>query len=341
MRITRKDVAEMAQVSTTTVTNVINRKKNVSEDVRQRVLKIITECNYRPNLVARSLITNKSHHVAVMLDDITDAHHGHIVDAFQREASKNGYFMSICIRAEKIEDELDAMVSRGIDGAFLMISPDKFHKDDAMKCVENVSNYMKIVTGFNCHRDTDRLSSIECDFGASVEKAVDYLISLGHKNIAFLSIFDSKYPYDERYPAFLKTMSARLGVERPAVVSGTSPYPGNCETGMLYTEKLLKNHPETTAILCANDMLAIGCQSYLLKNGYKIPGDISLISIGGTPVLEYNSPPITSMSVNHSEYGKQAFRMLMNSIETEVTCFSSMKIDLEVRSSTGAPKSAV
>lgn len=332
-RVTRKDVSRIAGVSTATVSNVLNGKSNVSEAVRKRVLQVIEELDYKPNLVARSLITNKTFQVAILLDDITDPHHSAIVDSFQREAAKAGYFVSVNIRDENLDKLFDSMISRGIEGVFLMISPNKYVSDvDTMESIMKLaSSGVKVVAGFSGFQNLGKFSVVQLDFGDAMEQAVLHLKSFGHREIGLLNIFPGDYPYDSRYQAFCDAMQRHLGVENPTIVHGQAPFPGHINTGELYTIRMLKQNPNITAIIGANDLLSIGCVSYLINNGYHVPLDISVITTGDVSLFRYFKPALTAFTINHREYGKSAFDMLLNSIENNSTHISSLKLKLTER----------
>ncbi|MHB1454406.1 MAG: LacI family DNA-binding transcriptional regulator [Saccharofermentanales bacterium] len=335
-RITRNDVARAAGVSTATVSNVLNQKPNVSEKKRGHVLRIIDELDYKPNLVARSLITNRTYHIVIVLDDITDPNHGAILQAFEKIATQEGYFLSICIRnTNKLSNMFKLLISRGIEGAFLMISPGKEEDHDAIPEIESlVESGIKVVTGFNCYYDLSRFSSIQFDFGEAIEQAVKHLVSLGHKDIGLLSIFPPDYEYDARYTAFIGAMKKYLDKDNPAVVFGQSPFPGHIDTGKQYTAQILAKHPELTAIIGTNDLLAVGAVSYLINNGYNVPEDVSVISIGDSFIVGSYKPSLTAMAMDYEGYGYEACKMLLNSIRNNSNHIASFKLRLVKRETT-------
>ena len=343
LRVTRKDVSLAAGVSTATVSNVLNNKGNVSDDVRRRVLEIIGQLDYKPNMIARSLITNKTYQVAIVLDDITDPHHSAIVDAFQREAAAAGYFVNVNIRDRNLRALFDSLISRGIEGTFLMVSPDKYPEEqDTMQNIEYLSTSgVKVVNGFSSPDSLGKFSSIQLDFGDAVKQAIQYLASLGHREIGLLSIFPADYPYDERHRVFIKVMREMMGCDNPSVIYGERPFPGHFDTGEQYTMRLLKQNPNMTAIIGTNDMTAIGCVSYLVNNGYRIPEDISVIAIGDVNITKYFRPALSAMAINHTEYGREAFRMLLRSIESSSTHISQLKLNLVERQTVGYCKQRV
>lgn len=339
-RITRNDVAREAGVSTATVSNVLNGKPNVSDKVRNRVLKLVDEMDYKPNLVARSLITNRTYNVVIVLDDITDPNHGAILQAFEKVATQSGYFVSICIRdTYKLSDLFKILISRGVEGAFLMISPGKTNEDNDISAIEQLANYgMKVVTGFNCYFDLSRFSSIQFDFGDAVDQAVKYLVSLGHKEIGLLNIFPPEYKFDDRYNAFIAAMKKYLDVDNPAVVYGQPPFPGHIDTGKRYAARILSDKPDLTAIIGTNDLLSVGAVSYIADTGHKVPEDISVISIGDSFVVNSYKPALTAMTMDYEGYGHEAFKIMLNSIKNDSNHVASYKLNLIERETTGVCK---
>lgn len=337
-RPTRSDVARLAGVSTTTVSNVINHKKNVGDTVKNRVLQAMEELNYRPNLIARSLITSRSKHLAVVIEDLADLHHSAIIDAFRLEAEQEGYFVSICVCGNNLATLFDSFISRGIDGVFAMISPSEQKNggiDATMELFRQLTeNNIKVLLGFNCREDLEHFSSLEADFGGAVGQAVDYLVSLGHRRIGLLNIFDQSYPFDSRYRRFVEAMQ-RHGVAEPAAVLGKPPYPGHIETGEAYAERLLEQYPDITAIIGTNDMISLGALSYLGRHGYRVPEDISVVSLGDVAMLQYFQPYLTAVSLNFADYGKTAFEIIRNSLESNSNYGVLHKMKLTVRDTTG------
>jgi HTH-type transcriptional repressor cytR len=335
MRVTRKDVARAAGVSTATVSNVINNKSNVSENVRNRVLEVIEQMDYRPNLIARSLITNRSYQVAVVLDDITDPHIAANLAAFQREANAAGYSVNIVVREPNIKKQFDDLISRNIEGVFLMISPGKFSQIPAEQDIASIDilyqSGVKILTGFEGFENPNKYSQILADFGGAVADSVAYLASKGHREIALLNIFPEDYPQDNRYRCFREAMNVHLHNDNPVVVFGKPPYPGHIDTGEQYTRIALGRCPSITAFIGVNDSLSLGCAFYLVNNGYRVPEDISIISIGDDGISRYFRPALTTMSLDHEAYGRAAFQMLLSAIESDTVHIATHKLHLVER----------
>ncbi|MBQ8753342.1 MAG: LacI family DNA-binding transcriptional regulator, partial [Clostridia bacterium] len=123
MKITRKDIARMAGVSTATVSYVINGSNRVGEETRERVQKIIEEYNYRPDLIARAMSTRSTMQIALLVNDLFNNFFAEIVTEFEKAAIQEGYCVNICTSDRNIASYLDSFVTRRIDGVFCMVGP--------------------------------------------------------------------------------------------------------------------------------------------------------------------------------------------------------------------------
>ena len=337
MRITRTDVAKMAGVSKTTVSNVVNNKKNVSEDVRSKIMSIINELNYKPNLIARSLITNNTNQLAFVIGDVLDPHFSAYIAAFENTAMKNGYFVNICIGNHNPRQLFDSFISRMIEGVLLMVSPTNFDLDliDGL-----VKDGVKVVATFSYDQNTSPkgYSILETDYDDAMKKIIKYLISFGHKDIALLSIFDEHFIYDTRLAAFKKYMTTYLNDSDPSIILGRNPYPAHIDTGKQMTNDLFSTGKKFTSIICGNDLLAIGCIEQLKVLGLRVPEDVSVVGTGDIMFSQYTTPPLTTMSMDIKKFGETAFDMLHNSIIAGQTSRKIVKLSIEERGSVAKAK---
>ena len=121
MSVTRKDVAKLANVSEATVSYVLNNKKHVTPEVKQRILDAAKELNYHPNLLARSMTTKKTKHIAMLVNNINNPHYSSILSGVQSVAEIEGYIVSLCSVDREPKDTIGKLISRGIDGIIIAL----------------------------------------------------------------------------------------------------------------------------------------------------------------------------------------------------------------------------
>ena len=314
MNATRTQVAKLAKVSTCTVSNVLNNTRPVSDDLRKRVMDAVEELSYHPNLIAKSLITKRSYQIAIVLDEIKDPHQSTILEILNNEARNQGYAVNIILRSKNFNEDVNQLISRRVDGAFLMVSPNRYGTAQAdLDGIRMLSQSgIHTVIGFEVPRvaESSDFCSVYLDLSCAIQMAVEHLKGLGHRHIGLVNFFPPDYIYDMRSPTFLHTMAELFGDDSPALSYGEPPYPGLIPDGMLYTKQLLSKRPETTAIIATNESMAVGCVSQIRRLGLRVPEDISVISVGNLPINEYYTPSITAVGFDLNRYGAEVFKQM-------------------------------
>lgn len=330
---TRRDVANLAGVSTATVSHVINGTKFVSEDLKIRVNQAIKELDYKPDLIARSLSKKNSNHVAMVINDITNPCLAEIFLGFEREAKKNGYIVSIIPVSNRMEDYFDDVVQRYLDGIFISTVEYGFTPEQ----IEDLSRRKTaIVTG---DIPVKGCSRVVCDYWQGYMKVIRHLKNLGHTKIAFLAGV-SESSYDARLEMFRQAMVENgLPVEEELIVAGCHPYETNMTAGMRAVQALFDKACPFTAVVALNDLMATGAILALRERGLSIPQDISVVGCDDSFFAEYAS--LTTIRTPKEEIGKMAFREILRSQKAmsdgEEHYVSSIKLPVEVilRETTG------
>lgn len=335
MKATRTDVARRAGVSVATVSNTLNHPNRVKSETADDVRRAMAELDYRPNMVARSLITRRTMQLGIVLDDIRNPFYGEVVQQFEAAAEQEGYFVNICPGLTKIDSYLDNFISRGIDGAFVAALPYRF---DLAKLYTLVDNGIRLVVSGNLDVDFRRVSSIEHDYRKAMDDALAHLTSLGHTDIAYLSGLGRDLSYDERCVGYLEALE-RLGLVcgDSLLFDGEYPYRTDARSGYKQAKRLLQSGRTFTAVVCGNDLMAIGAIRAFNDAGLRVPQDISVVGFDGIEIGRYCSPPLTTMSVNHKYFGLRAFELLYNNITKGVAGFYRNELALVMGAST-APR---
>ncbi len=332
MKATRADVAKMAGVSTATVSYVLNGSRNMSEKTKKLVMDAVEALNYKPDMIARSMTKNETKQLSLMINDITNPFYGEIVMGFEAAAIEKGYFVNVCTGYKDLNDYFDNYIARRIDGVFVAAMPQKF---DLNKLYDLTDNGVKVVVSGNTEVDLRKVSSIECDYLGAMEKAVSYLRSQGHERIAYLSGLHRSQKFDHRIEGYLNAMGA-LGEE--LLLEGRKPYTTETADGYRMAKELLESGREFSAVICTNDLMAMGAISAFEDAGLHVPEDVSVMGFDGIVFAKTWRPSLSTMSVHKLEFGRKAFELLYNNIKNGTTgCYVSQHT-LEARGSTAQCK---
>lgn len=313
MKSTRADVARLAGVSVATVSYVLNGTRQMSEKTTKRVYDAVEQLNYKPDMIARSMTKNESKQLSLMLNDITNPFYGEIVMGFEAAAIENGYFVNVCTGYKDINNYLDNYIARRIDGVFMVAMPYKFDMERLYKLVDYG---VKVVVSGNTEVDRQKVCSIENDYMTAMQEAVQYLHQLGHSRIAYLSGLGRQHRSDSKIRGYLEAMEqAGLSCAEALLVEGAEPYTTGVEDGYRLVRRLLERNEDFTAVICQNDLMAMGAIAALEDSGKRVPGDVSVMGFDDILFAKVWRPTITTMAVSKYEFGYKAFQLLHNNIK--------------------------
>jgi DNA-binding LacI/PurR family transcriptional regulator len=305
---TRAEVAKLAGVSASTVSYALNGDRSIKEETRKRVLKAVAQLNYRPNFAAGALAGGKSKTLALLSPS---GEFGialialEYINGASAAARDRGYHLVIWPSQESELAEIQTFAESGmISGVILMEI--KF-KD------ERVSYLKKAKVPFAMIGRTEKPgkdSYVDRDFIGATQLGIDYLDSLGHKKIAFLTT-ERAIGVDTRFSSALLEAAAKkkMTAKKIQVVNEAS-------SGRDAFIELHKKYPDVTAVVSLNDIATLGFISGANENGVKIPKDLSLIALD-TPKnhIEMSWPPLTTVNLPAFEMGASASNILIDQIE--------------------------
>ncbi|HSF26942.1 MAG TPA: LacI family DNA-binding transcriptional regulator [Actinomycetes bacterium] len=334
--VTLKDVARLAGVHAGTASKALNplTRKGVSSRTVQAVLEAASQLGYRPDPIARSLRTNRSNVVGIILPDLTNPMFPPAVRGIEDALREAGYTALVANTDQDLvrEEEIyRAMRGRRVDG-FIIATARREHPLLREAADEGVA-----IVQLNRVTDDGRIPGVLVDDTAGVSRAVDHLVSLGHRHLAHLAGPADLSTAESRMQAFLGACHRHgKAVARP-VIDNCESY--SVDAGAAATEALLAKHPECTAIVAGNDLIALGSYRALAKAGLSIPGDISVVGFNDMPFVDMLQPPMTTVHVPHYHLGVEAARLLLERLRDERTPAKRLLLpsDLVVRGSTGAP----
>lgn len=306
--VTLKDIAKAAGVHASTVSRALdpNRGTPISDDVVERVKQVAEQMGYRPNRVAYSLRTQKTMTIGVMIPDITNTIFPPIVRGIESAMEPAGYASIIVNTDGQKERErrlLEILRERGVDG---IIHTAALLDDPAI--VDASKDGLPIVT-LNRKIDNAHIPSVINDESGGIQTVFDLLLRVGHRHIAHLA-----------GPSGLSTGQLRReAFEAQALTAGWAPNAVSIEEAARFDEEegrrcareILERSPKTTAILCANDRLAIGALEHIRDAGLECPRDVSLTGFNDMPFIDRIPPGITTMRIQKFEAGRVAAEHLL------------------------------
>ena len=328
---TRTDVAEKAGVSVATVSHVINSTKYVSPELKEKVNEAIRLLSYKPNMVARSLVTKMTKHVGIVVNDITNPYYGEIAQGMEEVAHKHGYIVSLCLASGDSDSYLASILQRQMDGVFMATTRNEgFSKEEFMNLI---NAGIAVVNGRGVG------SEVSFAYNKAINNLVKYYKDLGHKRIGYLSGISLSQPGNDRY-LFYKEAIEKYGLEfnETFAVDGMYPYKTDHRSGYEAMNNILARDTRVTALITTNDYMAFGAMKAAREAGLKIPDDISIAGCDDVFLAECVEPPLTTLRVPKKEMGRQAMYMLLNSINEKKNSILRLEADLVIRGSTGPAK---
>ena len=332
-RVTMIDVARAAQVSHQTVSRVINDNPRVAPETRERVLKVIAELNYHPSRVARSLAAHQTHTLAVITYDLSYYGPTQMVINIEKAARQAGYDLFFANILPDGDNDSAAIVNHirewAVDGA-LLIAPVNNIPYAAM--LNHLHDIPLILLD---HTPNSKLPSVIIDQFSGGYQITRHLLELGHEKICVIQGPMHWNGAIARQQGFEQALR-EAGLTSVASVEGT----WTAASGYLAAKKLLQAGT-FTAIVCANDQMAMGAISNLNQKGLRVPQDVSIVGFDDLPEAQYFSPPLTTVRQDFSELGRQGLEYLIELIQDPEAAKGQIVIQTElvIRESTTSPMS--
>lgn len=330
-KVTMKDIAEMAGVSKATVSMVMNRKDtSISDATRKRVLEIAKEMSYIPNSIARSLSTKKSGTIGVILPDITNPFFSEMARAIEDEAEKLEYNLIICNTDNDIDKEqkyIELLISKLIDGIIFMSGG---KSNESITILKNNNVPFVLVDRY--------IEGYEEDYGVfclnkqGVKDGIKYLYDKGNRKIVFVKGSEHVEVSKQRLEGYIEAMKDYGIYDKRNVFEGDF----NIEGGVLATERIINTFKSLDAIFYSNDMMALGGMKILLRHGYKVPRDVSIIGFDNIHISEVIEPELTTIAQPIYKMGKKACSLLIAVINGDLPVEKQVyfKTELIVRGTT-------
>ena len=305
-----QEVARQAEVSTATVSRTINKPEAVDPITAARVWKVIGELNYLPNTQARSLVSGRSRIIGLIVSDITNPFFPELIKGFEEVATESGY--EILISSTNYDSARTAlcvrrMLERKVDGVAIMTSEmDKLLVDQLVH--RGVPVVFLDVGTVHKH-----ISNIRVNYAKGIGEAVEHLLALGHRRIAFISGPLGLKSARTRRTAFLRCLDKFGIIEDDRMIQvGDHTVDG----GFQAMQRLLALPLPPTAVLASNDLTAIGTMRAVRGAGLRVPEDISTVGFDDIHLAEFTEPPLTTVRLPRDETARKAFDALLFDINS-------------------------
>ena len=329
------DVARRAKVAVGTASRVLNGLPNVREDKRKRVHAAVVELGYVPDIVARSMRSNRSMTIACVMRDFTVPVLSMFVESMQKETDPSGFSLMVASSYHDIQREialLRGFQQRRIDGLVIATSSET---NPLLRATLQQMEFPIVLLDREQPIDVD---AVTVNHAAGISQAVAYLADIGHRRIAFISGEPDVHPTHSRLEGFREGMRARGLTISPELVRLAS---FGADTGHAEARRLLERKQRPTAIIAGGSALLPGVIRATRELGLSIPGDVSIVAGADSDVAQLASPSFTVVRWSHDHLGRAAGRFLLDRLERPTLPRQRLSVDAElvVRGSCAAPGS--
>lgn len=314
--VTIYDIAREAGVSPATVSRILTGNTSVSQEKRERVTQLIEQYNFRPNAMARALTETRTRLIGMVMADTINPYFTSVYAACGNDAYRRGYVTMLLNTSSTPEMEVSALTKLREQRADAIIicggRIDLYQQDPAfIRLLENTLKSTPIVV---CTKSPDpRIQGISVDHQGVMDMAMDYLLSLGHRDIGFVYTGTPFIGTCLRLSQFRKRMAqAGLPVREEWLIH-VDHY--DCESGAQGIEQLMALPHRPTALLGMNDMVSAGMLQGLLAHGVRVPEDISVMTFDDTFITAITTPRLTAVGCDYHEYARMLVDAAVGAIE--------------------------
>ncbi len=296
--VTITDIAKLTGVAPSTVSRALTKPGRVNEATRLRIEAAARQLNYVPNPQARALTSGRTGNIALVVSDVTNPFYFGIIRGTQQEMKAAGYAQLLIDTENSAELEVEMLhkMRQSLDGAILAASR------LADRSLAALAAEIPLVI---INRNVAGLQSVVIDTPAGMRHATEHLVSLGHKDIVYVSGPENSWPNAARWQA-VRSALAGFGLTARRI----GPYPRGLTSGGAAADAVL--HSGATACIAFNDQLAIGMLGRLRERGVRIPGDLSIVGCDDIFGADFCHPPLTTLTAPIERAGRVAVSMLLS-----------------------------
>jgi LacI family transcriptional regulator len=333
-RVDIHTVAQLANVSIATVSRTINHNASVNPKMANRVWEVIRELNYLPNTQARALVSGRSRLLGLIVSEITNPFFPELIQGFEDVAVEHGYEIligSTNYDPERMKSCIRRMIERKAEGVAVMT----FGIEEPL--LDQLADRKIPLVFVDVGPERPGISLLRVDYHHGIRQGVQHLAALGHRDIAFVTGPLSLHSAHSRLAAFQRAMQeCGIVVDTRWIVEGDHTMEG----GIAAAEKLLTGARLPTAVMCSNDMTAIGVLHKAYRAGLRVPDDLSIIGFDNIHITQMTIPPLTTIQMSCFDLAREAVMALRAHVEQTPAPKRDYPIEtqLVVRETTGFPR---
>ncbi len=333
--VSLREIANETNLSITTVSRVLRKQGEISDQTRDKVLKTAKRLRYRPNMLVQGIRTGKTHTIGVMVPPY-DSYWVNVLNGIHDElTSEDHVFINAwcnhtngdCSYSDMLLDQLHRLIDRRVDGIILWAHLAPLYNEYVVEELE--ARNLPVVT---IDHELPFADSVETDEKLGASLAAGHLLELGHRNIAHLG-WDQSYKWAQLRRTYFEKEIAEAGAKCTTVCTE------NDDDVPSITKRLLSENPDITAIYSCSDRVAKLIHETLLSENIRIPEDISLVGFADLEFSKWTGPPLTTIKQNGIEAGHSAAKLLISRSRGDVREADprrvKIKCELIVRGSTG------
>lgn len=305
---TMKDIARLAQVSTSTVSHVINGSRFVSDEIREKVMRIVAELNYTPSAVARSLKVHETKTIGLLVTATNNPFFAEVMAGVEQYCQQHQYNLIIAATggdAKRLQQNLQTLMHKQVDGLLLMCGDSRFQADIELA----ISLPLVVMDWWFTELNADKILENSALGGYLATKA---LIDAGHRKIGIITGNLKKSVAQNRLQGYKNALSeAKIALNPHWIVESHFDFEG----GVLGIQSLLTQSSRPTAVFCCSDTIAVGAYQAIQQQGLRIPQDLSIMGYDDIELARYLSPPLSTICQPKAELGKLAVEALLQRIK--------------------------
>jgi LacI family transcriptional regulator len=304
-----REIAERARVSTSTVSRVVNHIPTVNRRLGKRVWKAVRELGYSPNRQARGLVSGKSRILGLVVSDTNGPFSPEIIQSFEAHAVQRGYEILVTSTwhdSKRIEQCARRMIERRIEAVAVLT----FGLEEILAEILRAQGIPLVCV--DVEPGVSKASAVRIDYGHGIRQAVQHLAALRHEHIGYVAGPLNSKISAAKGSAFEKCM-LEIGIRASSelILAGDDTVEGGMRTFAYLAQ--LRNRP--TAIVCANDMTAVGVMRRAYELGFAVPQELSVIGLDDIPLAGFINPPLTTVRVPQAELARLAFHALISELD--------------------------
>ncbi|NBI41228.1 substrate-binding domain-containing protein [[Haemophilus] felis] len=320
---TMKDIARIAKVSTSTVSHVINNSRFVSDEIREKVMRVVKELNYTPSALARSLKVKETKTIGLLVTATDNPFFAEVVSGVEQYCHQHHYNLILSSTAgdkDRLLNNLQTLVQKQVDGLLLMCADARFQIGRDL----NLPLPFVIMDWWPTDQSVDKIFE-NSEYGGYL--ATKTLIDYGHRHIAIITGNLKKSLVQNRLAGYQKALTEANIPLNPAWIIEEN---FDIEGGISGMQKVLNLTPRPTAVFACNDSIALGAYQTLWRQGLRVPQDMSVIGYDNIHLAQYMSPPLSTINQPKAELGKLAVETLLQRIKNPQENYRTLLLEPEI-----------